>query len=107
MNRKNIFAGAALLTGFFLAPQAHAYTYWECGGVKVVWSNPFGMVQNTFSMAPGGARELAADKAIKRWQNVDGMTNMVFKSSAVTTGSSVAQLNFQNDLAVVPKSSLG
>ncbi|HKH46796.1 MAG TPA: hypothetical protein VKM72_19230 [Thermoanaerobaculia bacterium] len=107
MSRKSRFAGAILLTGFFLASQAHAYHYWTCGGVKVVWSNSFEMVQNTYSIAPGGARELAADKAIKRWQNVDGMWNMVSKSSTVTTGSSIAQFNFQNDLAVVPLSSLG
>src|SRR5215213_2599387 len=106
MNRKSTYAGAVLLTGFLLAPQAHAFNNWECGGVKVVWSNPFGMVQNTYSMPLGGARELAADKAIKRWQNVDGMWNMVFKSSMVTTGSSIAQFNFQNDLAVVSKSVL-
>lgn len=106
MSRKSTFAGAVLVTGVFLASQAHANNF-ECGEVKVVWSNPFGMVQNTYSIAPNGARELALDKAIKRWQNVDGMENMVFKSSSVTTGSSIGQFNFQNDVAVVPAGSLG
>lgn len=106
MSRKSIFAAAVLLTGFFLASHANAYSYWECGGVKVVWSNPFGMTQNTYSIKPGGARELAVDKAIKRWQNVDGMVNMVYKTSSVNPGSSIAQLNFHSDVAVVPLSSL-
>jgi len=106
MNRKSIFAGAVLSTGFFLASQAHAYHHWVCGGIKVVWSHPFAMVQNTKSIPVGGAREVALDKAIKRWQNVDGMWNMVSKSSTVTTGSTIGQLNFQNDVAVVPKSGL-
>src|SRR5215204_6574006 len=106
MSRKSIFAGAILLTGFFLASQAHAYHHWICGGVKVVWSNPFGMTQNTYSIKPGSARELAVDKAIKRWQNVDGMKNMVYKDSSVSTGSSIAQANFHSDVAVVSPSSI-
>jgi hypothetical protein len=107
MSRKSLFAGAVLLTGFFTASQVHAYKYTACGGVKVVWSNPFGMTQNTTSIKPGGPREAAVDKAIARWQNVIGMEDMVFMTSSVNTGSSIAQANFHSDVAVVPAGSLG
>jgi hypothetical protein len=100
MSKKSVFAGV-LLTGFFLASQAHAYTYWTCGGANVVWSDPFGMVQNHFSIAPGGTREVALDKAILRWQGVVGMQNMVFKSATFSNGPTIFPLNDRNDVAVV------
>jgi hypothetical protein len=107
MKSKNIAAGAALLAGFLVASNAGAYTYTTCGDVKVVWSSSFAMVQNTFSIAPGSSRESALDNAIGRWRGVDGMMNMVSKSSTVNAGSSVTFFNFQNDVAVVPSANIG
>lgn len=106
MNRKKVFVAALLLAGFFLAPQARAYRYVKCGGVKVVWNNPFALVQNTTSIAPGGKRESAFVNAVERWRNVDGMKNMVSISPTVNAGSSIAFFNFQNDAAVVPRSAI-
>lgn len=107
MSRKSLFAGTVLLTGLFTASHVHAYTYWKCGDGKVVWSNPFGMTQNTYSIKPGGDKEIAVDKAIKRWQNVNGMKDMVYMTSSVSTGSKIAQYNYHSDVAVVPAGSLG
>jgi hypothetical protein len=106
MSRRNTFAGAVLLAGFFLASQAHAYRYYECGDGKVVWSKPFVMIQNAYSIPFESSRELSLDKAIKRWQNVDGMWNMVSKSQFFSFGSTVYFDDSQNDAAVVFRSDI-
>ena len=61
MIRKNVFAGALLLTGLLLASRAEAYKYWECGDVKVVWNHNFAMVQNAYSIPFLSQREGALD----------------------------------------------
>jgi hypothetical protein len=107
MNRKTVLAGAVLLTGVFLASQANAYTYTTCDGDKVVWSNSFEMVQNTFSIPFGGQREVAVDQAIARWRNVRGMLDMVSMSSGINPFSFVVTPDGQNDVAVALRANIG
>jgi hypothetical protein len=102
MNRNILCAGALLLTGFFMTDKAEAYRYTKCGDGKVIWSSPFGMIQNLDSIAPGGQREDAMNNAIDRWRNVRGMNDMVFLE-AFGFGSSITFINFKNDVAVVPR----
>ena len=107
MNRKGILTGAVLLTGFFLASQAGAYTYTTCDGDKVVWSNSFQMVQNTLSIPFGGQREIAVDQAIARWRNVQGMWDMVSMSVLVNGASIIVTPDGLNDVAVAPRANIG
>jgi hypothetical protein len=78
-----------------------------CGGVKVVWDNPFAMVQNTFSIEPGKMRESALDNAINRWRGVGGMLDMVSKSSKVNPLNIYFTDDGQNDAVVVERSDIG
>ena len=107
MIRKNTFAGALLLAGLFLASRAEAYSYWECGGVKVVWTHGFEMVQNAYSIPFLSKREASLDNGINRWRNVKGMNDMVSKSAVVNFTSSITNGNGQNDAAIVKRSNIG
>ena len=107
MIRKNAFAGALLLAGLFLALRAEAYTYWTCGGGRVVWTQGFAMVQNVYSIPLASQREISLDNGIDRWRNVKGMLDMVSKSPAVTFNSFITNGNGQNDAAVVKRANIG
>jgi hypothetical protein len=107
MNRKSVLTGAALLAGFCLASQAHAFTFWTCNGNTVVWEEPFQMVPNQFSLPPGGQREDSVDNAIGRWRGVIGMSDMVSKSPFATFGNSVTTGDGLNDVAVAPRANIG
>jgi len=107
MNRKNIFAGAVLLAIFFLASQAGAFSFTTCGGEKVVWDDPFEMVQNTASIPHGSLKEVCLDGAIARWRNVQGMMDMVSKSSTVTPLPVIFVGDGQNDVMVTARSTIG
>lgn len=107
MNRNKVIFGVALLAGFFSAPHADAFTFSTCNGDPVLWEEPFSMVQNTFSIAPGGLRDASATNAINSWVGVIGMANMVSKSSTTTSGSSISNGDGQNDVAVVPRANIG
>ncbi|HEX3530720.1 MAG TPA: hypothetical protein VH988_26955 [Thermoanaerobaculia bacterium] len=107
MNRKNLFTAAALLTGLFVSSYAHAFVFWTCNGNKIVWSDPFTMVPNTFSVPPGGQRDASVNNAINSWVGVIGMMDMVSKSSTVTIGNTVTTGDGQNDVAVAPRANIG
>jgi hypothetical protein len=107
MIRKNILAGAVCLVCCSLPSPAHAFTYLTCGGVKVVWDDPFPMVQNTFSIPPGGLREASLNNAINRWRGVGGMLDMVSKSIFVNAGSTYTIDDGQNGAVVVNRSDIG
>jgi hypothetical protein len=108
MKPKYMFTGAALLSGFFfMASYADAFTFRKCGGEKVVWDDPFEMVQNTASIPFGSKKEESLDKAIGRWTGVIGMQNMVSMSSDVTTLPIIFLNDGQNDVAVTPRSEIG
>jgi hypothetical protein len=107
MIRKTILAGAVLLVCCSLTRSAQAFTFWTCGGVEVVWDTPFSMVQNTFSIAPGGVRESSLNNAINRWRGVGGMLDMVSKSSTVNSSSKFTINDGQNDVAIVKRADIG
>ncbi len=107
MIRKNILAGAVCLVCCSLPSSAQAFSYLTCGGVKVVWDDPFMMVQNTFSIPPGGLREASLNNAINRWRGVGGMQDMVSKAFFVNPGSTYGIDDGLNDAVVVKRSDIG
>jgi hypothetical protein len=107
MNRNLTLTGAALLTGFFLASHANAFVFWTCSGSTMTWEDPFAMVVNTPTIPAGGLRDVSVDNAINRWRGVIGMTDMVSKSSTVSTGNVITTGDGQNDVAVVPRANIG
>jgi hypothetical protein len=107
MNKKNIFAAAALLSGLLIASEAHASAFFACNGNAITWSDPFAMVQNKFSVPPGSLRESSVDNAIGRWRGVEGMLDMVSKSSATTNGNTISNGDGQNDVAVTNRINIG
>lgn len=90
-----------------MTSQAHAYGYWKCGGEKVVWDDPFAMVQNTASIPFGSKKEEALDNAIGRWRGVIGMKDMVSMSPAITTLPVIFNDDGQNDIMVAASSTIG
>ena len=107
MTRKNVFAGAVLLTLFFSASHAGAYSYVACGGTKVVWNHDFALIQNYYSIEPGSLRESALDNAIGRWRNVRGMNDIVSKHLLPSFGSTIPNGDGNSDAGVVKRSSIG
>lgn len=107
MNGKNAFVAGLVLAGFFMASQADAYRHSWCGDEGIAWSHPLDMVQNTFSIPVGSQREGSLDNATGRWNGVQGMENIVTMSPSVNSGSTIWHVNFQNDVAVVPRSNIG
>jgi hypothetical protein len=107
MNRKTILAGTALLSGLLIASQAHAFAIFKCNGNVMTWSDPFAMVQNKFSIPAGSLQEASLDNAITRWRGIQGMTDMVSKSSAVTTGNTITSNDGQNDTATTNRAVIG
>ena len=107
MRCKDFLLGAVFLAYCSLTTSAHAYTYWTCGGEKVVWDDSFSMVQNTFSIPPGGLRESTLSNAINRWRGVRGVLDMVSKSPFVNPGSTYGIDDDQNDAVVVKRSDIG
>lgn len=107
MTRKTVFTGAVLLSLFLSASQAGAYTYWTCGGTKVVWNHDLYLVQNFNSIKPGTLRESALDNAIGRWVNVRGMQNMLAKYAVPMPGSTITNGDGRSDAAVVKRSNIG
>jgi hypothetical protein len=106
MNRKIILAGAVLLSGFLLAPGAHA-AHFVCNGNPVVWDDPFEVTQNTFSIPNGSAKESDLNNAVGRWNGVQGMANMVSMSLFSTSGNSITIGDGQNDAAVTQPANIG
>jgi hypothetical protein len=107
MNRKSILAGATLLTGLLIASQAQAFAFFTCNGNAMTWGNPFAMVQNKFSIPTGSLAEVSLNNAIARWDAVQGMFDMVSKSSTVTTGNSITNGDGQNDTALTNRANIG
>ena len=104
MMRKTFLIGLILLA---CGPvSARGYGYMTCGGVKVVWDDSFSMVQNTFSIPPGGLREASLDNAINRWRGVQGMLDMVSKSPLPNPGSTYTVDDGQNDAVIVARSDI-
>jgi hypothetical protein len=106
MNRKIIFSGAVLLSGFLLAPAAHA-AHFVCNGNPVVWEDPFEVTQNTFSIPNGSTRESDLENAVGRWNGVQGMANMVSMSLFSTSGNVIENGDGQNDVAVTTPATIG
>jgi hypothetical protein len=104
---KNILAGAICLVCSSLPSSAQAFSYLTCGGEKVVWDDSFTIVQNAFSIPPGGPREASLDNAINRWRGVGGMMDMVSKSVWMNFGSTYGLDDGQNDAVVVNRSDIG
>ncbi|HXU30695.1 MAG TPA: hypothetical protein VN851_08980 [Thermoanaerobaculia bacterium] len=104
--KTKLATGAAILAGLFLTANAHAFKTYTCGGVSITWGAPFSMVQNTFSIAHGGQREVSLDNAISQWRGVIGMNDMVSKSGATTSGSKIVNNDGQNDAAIVNRSNI-
>jgi hypothetical protein len=90
-----------------LPSSAQAYTYLTCGGVKVVWDDPFWMVQNTFSIPPGSLREVSLDNAINRWRGVKGMIDMVSKAPLPNSGTTYGIDDDLNDAVIVNRGDIG
>lgn len=107
MNRKGVIAGAALLSGFLMASQAHAFRFLKCSGNPIVWSSPFQMVQNTFSIPNGSTRENAMLNAVGRWNGVIGMKDMVSMSFFSTSGNIITTGDGLNDVAVTNPVNIG
>ncbi|MFY9823542.1 MAG: hypothetical protein WAM82_19325 [Thermoanaerobaculia bacterium] len=107
MNRKNIFAGAALLGGLLIASQAHAFAFFTCNGNPMTWGDPFAMVQNKFSIPTGSQAEVSLDNAINRWRGIVGMFDMVSKSPFITNGNTITNGDGQNDTALTNRANIG
>jgi hypothetical protein len=107
MTPRSVLAAAIYLVCLSLPAPAHAFSFVTCGDVKVVWDDPFTMVQNTFSIPSGSFREGALDNAINRWRGVKGMLDMVSKSFFVNSGSTYSIDDGQNDAVVVDRSDIG
>ena len=107
MNRKNFIAAAALVCGLLVASQAHAFRFLKCNGNPIVWSDPFEMMQNTFSIPGGSTRADAMINAVDRWNGVIGMKNMVSMSVFGTTGKVIFTGDGQNDVAVTAPVNIG
>jgi len=98
---------AALLMSALGALPAHAYSYTTCGGEKVVWDEPFALVQNTFSIPIGGQRESCFVNSVNRWKGVGGMVDMVSKSPFFSTGGTFWYDDGRNDAVVVDRDDIG
>jgi hypothetical protein len=107
MNRKNYFAGAALLSGLLIASQASAFRILTCNGNPIVWGSPFEMMQNTFSIPGGSTQQTAMKNAVDRWNGVIGMQNMVSMSVFGTTGNVITTGDGENDVAVTAPVNIG
>jgi hypothetical protein len=107
MSRKYFSTAAALLTGFFVASHANAFVVWTCSGNVITWEDPFALVPNTPSVPPGSLRDVSVNNAINSWRGVIGMTDMVSKSSSITTGTSITTGDGQSDIGVAPRANIG
>lgn len=107
MTRRNLLIGIISLTCCSLTSSAHAFSYLTCGGVKVVWDDPFNMLQNSFSIPPGSLREVSLDNAINRWRGVGGMQDMVGKWPFMNPGSTYGLDDSVNDAVVVKRADIG
>lgn len=107
MNRKIILAGAVLLSGFLLAPEARAANHFECDGDPVVWEEPFELTQNTLSIPNGSPPDGALKNAIDRWNGVQGMANIASMSLFSTSGNGIGIGDGQSDVGTTSRAKLG
>jgi hypothetical protein len=107
MNRKNLVAGAVLLSGLLMASQADAFVFWECSGNPVVWGDPFEMTVNTDSIPPGTPPDSSLINAVDRWNGVQGMKNMVSFSLFSSSGPTISIGDGQNDVGLVNPAKIG
>jgi len=105
MNKKSL-AGAVLLSGLLIPSHAHAFNVFVCSGDPVLWSQPFAMVRNAPSIPVGGQRQASVLDAVDRWNNVQGMGNMVSMSPFINPGVIFTD-DGVNDVGVVSRASLG
>ncbi|MEA2600480.1 MAG: hypothetical protein QOF89_1472 [Acidobacteriota bacterium] len=107
MNRKNIVAGAVLLSGFLMASHADAFGFFKCSGNEMNWNDPFQMVRNKASFPPGSGSESSLKNAIGRWNGVQGMADMVSLSSVTNPLSFIETGDGQNDVALTNRNLIG
>jgi hypothetical protein len=107
MNRKNIIAGAVLLSGFLMASHADAFNFFKCSGNEVNWNDPFGMLRNQTSIPFGSVSENSLKNAIGRWNGVQGMADMVSLFPFASGGTTITHGDDVNDVALVNRKSIG
>src|SRR5262245_37068264 len=76
--RFSTVTAVALALGALHATPAGAYQYLKCDGNPVKWHKPFGTVQNLHTIPVGSEQSGAYVNAIKRWNAIPGMRNMVY-----------------------------
>jgi hypothetical protein len=107
MNRKNIIAGAVLLSGFLMASHADAFNFFKCSGNEVNWNDPFGMVRNQTSIPAGSVSENSLKNAIGRWNGVQGMADMVSLFPFASGGNTITTGDDVNDVALTNPKAIG
>src|SRR5262249_42216543 len=93
-------AVAIAASTFVCLPDAAAYAWHECDGVKVKWEGEMLMFQNIYSIPSGSDRESAYANAVDRWNGVRGMNDMIAKVGT-TFFPSITHGDEINDVAVV------
>lgn len=100
MNRKNITAGAVLLSGFLMASHADAFSFFKCSGNEMNWNDPFVMLRNQTSIPSGSSSEGSLKNAIGRWNGVQGMADMVSLFPGASGGNTITTGDGVNDVAL-------
>lgn len=104
---KSLAVAIALLACSGFTTPAHAFVFNTCGGIKVVWDDPFVMSQNTFSIKLGGFRESAFLNAVNRWRGVGDMIDMVSVSPIPNPSTTFGFDDGRNDVVVVKRADIG
>ncbi len=106
MNRKNIVAGAVLLSGFLMASHADAFSFFKCSGNEMNWNDPFVMLRNQTSIPAGSVSENSLQNAIGRWNGVQGMADMVSLFPGASGGNSITTGDDVNDVALTKRKNI-